>query len=221
MELFTTVYFTYTYDVVAVSKDKIDLVMTILRQKTNFTSIFGKDTSYETTEGPASVKKPLRMTINEKGIVTKQDKELKFSFTTTGNGSPGSNNLPIDLFVASFFGRALKPGNSFSDSTSFKSESYSESVAGIYTVHSLQNEIASLSYIGLQHEEVNMFDTKTATTGKVATQVKVNIRTGIILEKRSVIETSSDMQIEGKKVPMTGKTFTNIKIQESTKIKVP
>lgn len=149
-----------------------------------------------------------------KGVITKQDMNTDATQAALTNG--GIETTSTDLFIPALIGKELKTGDSFTDTFSVKKEKYDSRDSGTYIVKAIENGLATISYTGTQVintvlEQMGM-EMNSYSNNNVKSDLYVDIKTGLLLLKSSVIESSTTIDVAGMSIPATGKTIINIKV---------
>jgi hypothetical protein len=160
------------------------------------------------------VNKPRNIILDTKGTIVKQD-ETEEGPGMIGAGATG-NETTTELFIPALIGRELKVGDSFTDIGIVKKEKYDSRDSGTYKVTAIENGIASISYTGTQVLTMEMeqmgMEMINTSTNVVKIELQMDINTGLVLAKASVIEATVSIEAGGMTIPATGKTITTVKI---------
>jgi hypothetical protein len=212
------------YEITAVSENELNLQVTITKLQAS-TSAMGQEMSYDSDKkdnsGPladilgAKINKPEIIVLDEKGHITKRD-ENNENQQGQMMGMNNFNATSIDLFVPALIGKELKAGESFTDISTSKKEKYSSRDSGTYTITAIENGIASVSYSGTQEivatiEQMGM-EMISNSNNIVKAEMQVEVKTGLVVAKATVIESNVSVDISGMTIPTTGKTITTLKI---------
>jgi hypothetical protein len=127
-----------------------------------------------------------------------------------------SNKFATELYIPVLIGKELKTGDSFTDTSSSSKEKYSSRDSGTYTVKEVENGVANISYSGTQvintvMEQMGMEMTSTIKN-KIATEMQVDIKTGMVIIKATVTDSDATTDAGGMTFPSTGKIITTVKI---------
>lgn len=214
------------YEIAKTESDGIKLFSTITKLQVN-ASTMGQEMLFDSdknnNEGPMAdllskkVNKKNEMTIDDKGnIIKREDNEDDGSMGSMA-GVPGSGPEPVtELFIPGLLGRELKTGESFTDISTVKKEKYQSRDSGTYTVTSIENGVASISYTGKQVTSTTMeqmgMEMVSAANNTVKTELQLDIRTGLVLAKATVIESTVNIEAGGMSIPATGKSIITVKI---------
>jgi hypothetical protein len=215
---------TILYEIMEAGKDGYSLQSTITKMLANL-NMMGQSMAFDSekkdNDGPMAdvlsklVNKDRALTIDTKGTITKQD-AFEDAPEAAMVGVSGNNEVYTELFIPTLIGRKLKVGDSFPYSGFVKKEKYDSRDSGTYTIMAIENDIASISYTGTQvvsmvMEQMGM-ELTTNSNNIVKSELQVNVKTGLVLAKASVVETTSKMEVSGMEIPATGKTITTIKV---------
>lgn len=216
---------TTVYEIKNVSAAALELSATITTIVVNG-STMGQEMSFDSEKkdnsGPmADVLTPMfnkskSYTMDNKGTIVKQDETEEAEGQAAMMGISNVNYTNTDLFLPALVGKSLKPGDSFDDTGSLKKEKYSTRDSGTYKVTSIENGIASIVYTGIQTivaigEQMGM-EVTTNSNNIVKSEYQVDVNTGIVLSKATVIESSVSVDIAGMTIPATGKTIVTVKV---------
>jgi uncharacterized protein YfiM (DUF2279 family) len=214
---------TTRYEILATGQEGINLQSTVTKM-TVAASAMGQEMSYDSDKadntGPlaevvaAILNKPNILQLNDKGVITKQDQEGNSTMSALTGGNTAS--VTTDLFIPALIGKELKAGDSFTDTFSVKKEKYDSRDSGTYTVKAIENGLATISYTGTQvvnaaMEQMGM-EMNTYSNNIVKSDLYVDIKTGLVLLKSSVIESNTTVDAAGMTIPATGKTIINVKV---------
>jgi Family of unknown function (DUF6263) len=214
---------TTVYEVVNPDAAGTELKSTITKLKVN-SNAMGQEIKYDSdgknNEGPAAemlagrVNKPKSVTIDTKGTITKQDIDEDGDAAMMGINTESDNKL--DLFIPVLFTRKLVTGDSFMDSSKVKKDKYESNEVGTYKVTAVENGVASISYSGRQvvaavMEQMGMEMTNNSTN-VINSEMQVEIKTGMVLAKASVTESTMSIETAGMSIPAKAKTITTVKI---------
>jgi Family of unknown function (DUF6263) len=216
---------TTLYEIKSQSSDGIDLTATITTMVVN-ASTMGQEMSFDSEKkdnsGPMAdmlsprINKGKSITLDNKGTIVKQDETEDMGGQAAMLGMSDANSTSTDLFIPALAGKTLKAGDSFDDVASFKKDKYSSRDSGTYKVTSVENGIANISYTGTQAvvatgEQMGM-EMTTNSTNTVKSEYQVDVKTGIVLAKATVIESNVSVDVAGMTIPATGKTIVTSKI---------
>lgn len=192
---------------------KMDLTVNGLGKESKFDSEKkDNDPNLEEIMRPL-VNKKREVTVNSKGILNKDNEADPIADLV-----PGSITNSLELVIPSFIGRELKAGKSFSVVDSMKTNSTSVVDSGSYSVTAIDKGIALINYKGtkftvVETEQMGMSMT-TTDKGKVVSEIKVDMTTGLLIEKTVTIESVTSTELSGMVVPGTSKTVTNTKVSK-------
>ncbi|HEX4878157.1 MAG TPA: hypothetical protein VFV31_15920 [Chitinophagaceae bacterium] len=211
------------YEITGTGQNEISLQLTITKMLVNSSSM-GQEMNYDSDKdksGPMAdvfgpkINKAESIVIDSKGMITKKD--------DTGDNNQGLmmglNNLnptTTDLFVPALIGRELKVGDIFTDTSSTTKEKYSSRDSGTYRITAIDNGIAAVSYTGTQVlatviDQMGM-EMVTNANNTIKTEMQVDVKTGLVLVKATVIETNVSIDAGGMTIPATGKTIATVKV---------
>lgn len=211
------------FEIMTTGQEGIHLQSTVTKI-TITASAMGQEMSYDSDKtdntGPlaevvgATLNKPNLLQLNDKGVITKQDQEGNNVQSAMTGGNTAT--VTTDLFIPALIGKELKVGDSFTDTFSVKREKYDSRDSGMYTVKAIDNGLATISYTGTQvvnaaMEQMGM-EMNTYSNNSVKSDLYVDIKTGLVLLKSSVIESNTTVDAAGMSIPATGKTIINVKV---------
>jgi hypothetical protein len=211
------------FEIMTTGQEGIHLQSTVTKI-TITASAMGQEMSYDSDKtdntGPlaevvgATLNKPNLLQLNDKGVITKQDQEGNNVQSAMTGGNTAT--VTTDLFIPALIGKELKVGDSFTDTFSVKREKYDSRDSGMYTVKAIDNGLATISYTGTQvvnaaMEQMGM-EMNTYSNNSVKSDLYVDIKTGLVLLKSSVIESNTTVDAAGMSIPTTGKTIINVKV---------
>ena len=212
------------YEITGIAQNELNLQLTITKMQVNASSM-GQEMSYDSDKkdnsGPmadvfgARINKPENMVLDEKGVITKRDEnndDLQGAMMGMNNFNPTST----DLFIPALIGKELKAGESFTDINTSKKEKFSSRDSGTYTITAIENGVASVSYSGTQEivatiEQMGM-EMISNSNNTVKTEIQVEVKTGVVIAKATVIESNVSVDVSGMTIPATGKTILTVKI---------
>ncbi len=215
---------TTVYEILGAGQDGINLQSTITKMLANV-SMMGQSMSFDSdkkdNEGPIAdvlskmVNKAKALTLDTKGTITKQD-ATEDGMQASMMGAGGGNEAYTELFIPALIGKELKTGDSYSDVGTVKKEKYDSRDSGTYKITAIENGVASVSYTGTQvvsmvMEQMGMEMTNNSNN-IVKSELQVDVKTGLVLAKASVVESTSNIEAGGMQIPATGKTITTIKV---------
>jgi hypothetical protein len=215
---------TTLYEIKGAGQDGIALQATITNMAVTANAM-GQEMSFDSDKkdnsGPMAdmlttkINKAKSITLDTKGSITKQDAEEESSQAAM-MGLGDANSTTVELFLPALVGRDLKAGDSFTDVGSVKKEKFSSRDSGTYKITAIENGVASISYTGTQvvnstMEQMGMEMTNNSNN-IVKTELQVDVTTGLILLKASVIESTVSIEAAGMTIPASGKTTVTSKI---------
>jgi Family of unknown function (DUF6263) len=215
---------TTLYEIKGAGQDGIALQATITNMAVTANAM-GQEMSFDSDKkdnsGPMAdmlttkINKAKSITLDTKGSITKQDAEEESSQAAM-MGLGDANSTTVELFLPALVGRDLKAGDSFTDVGSVKKEKFSSRDSGTYKITAIENGVASISYTGTQvvnstMEQMGMEMTNNSNN-IVKTELQVDVNTGLILLKASVIESTVSIEAAGMTIPASGKTTVTSKI---------
>lgn len=225
MENSTDTKTTAVYEILGAGQDGIKLKNTITNMKVE-ASAMGQNMSFDSdkkdNEGPMAellskkINKPTEIILDTKGtIVKKEAAEEDGGMGMMGGGGSG-NETATELIIPVLIGKEIKVGDSFLDKGAVKKEKYESRDSGTYTITAINNEVASISYTGTQIISATMeqmgMEMITNSTNTVKSELQMNIATGVVIAKATVIEATVNVEAAGMSIPATGKTIITIKI---------
>jgi hypothetical protein len=212
------------YEITALDADSFKMRSTVIKI-TALASGMGNELSYDSDkkddQGPFAemlgkiVNKPYNITINSNGTILRQD-TLGFDFTEMMGGFSVDNAISTELFIPVLTGKELKTGESYSDIVEIKKDKFSSRDSGTYVVTNIRDHIASITYTGTQvitsvMEQMGN-EIILSSNNTVKTEIQLEMKTGMMLSKESVVAISLIINTAGMSVPSGGKTTTAIKI---------
>lgn len=224
MENSTDTKTTVIYEILGAGQDGIKLKNTVTNMKVE-ASAMGQNMSFDSdkkdNEGPMAdmlskkINKPTEIILDTKGTIVKKEEAEEDGGMGMMSGGSG-NETATDLIIPVLIGKEIKVGDSFLDKGAVKKEKYESRDSGTYTITAINNEVASISYTGTQFisavmEQMGM-EMITSSSNTVKSELQMNIATGLILAKATVIESTVSVDAGGMTIPATGKTVTTIKI---------
>lgn len=214
------------YEIVKTESDGIKLHSTVTKLLVTGSSM-GQELAFDSdkkeNEGPLAemlskvINKKKELTIDSKGSVIKSEDNEDNGSMGAMMGVPGSGQEPVtELFIPGLLGRELKTGESFTDISTVKKEKYESRDSGTYTVTNIENGVASISYTGKQVTSATMeqmgMEMVSASNNIVKTELQMDIHTGMVLVKATVIESTVSIEVGGMSIPATGKSIITMKI---------
>lgn len=215
---------TTVYEITNGNGDGYDLQVTITKIQLNATSMGQQmtfDSDKKDNEGPVTdalsgvVNKPKAVTIDAKGNITKQEAEESNMNMMMGGGMSGSQTT-TELFIPAFIGKELKSGDSFTATSSVSKDKMSSKDSGTYTITKIEDGVATASYAGTQVVTATMeqmgMEMTTNSNNIVKSELMVDLKTGLVLMKAMVTESTVSVDAGGMTIPATGKTIITTKI---------
>jgi hypothetical protein len=215
---------TTVYEIKGNGQDGVSLQSTI----TNMTvtaSAMGQEMSFDSEKkdnsGPMAellaprINKTRSIILDTKGTIIKQD-EIEESGQGATLGLSDANTTTTELFIPALVNRELKVGDSFTDVGSVKKDKYNSRDSGTYRITAVDNGVASISYTGIQviaatMEQMGMEMTSNSNN-QVKIEMQVDVKTGVVLAKATVIEMTISIDAGGMTIPATGKTITTVNV---------
>jgi hypothetical protein len=215
---------TTIYEVMNTGADSVYLQSTVTKLVVNAT-MMGQEANFDSdkkdNEGPMAellskmVNKVKAMTLDVKGNITKQD-ENEDDFQNPLMGGSMGNGTTTELFIPALIGKELKTGDSIIDVGSVKKEKFNSADSGTYKITAIENGVASVSYSGTQILSVVMeqmgMEMTSNSNSLVNSELQVDTKTGMVLAKATVMESTVSVDAGGMTIPAIGKTITTIKI---------
>jgi hypothetical protein len=212
-------------EVTDIDKDEIKFKSTITQMVVN-TSAMGQEMSFDSDKndnsGPMAdllspkMNKQRKIVIDPKGNVIKREGDETDEEQLAMMGLQGGNDAVIELYVAELIGRELKAGDVVPALVTITKEKLNIRDSGSYTVTSVENGVASLSYSGTQVmtttlEQMGM-EMQMNSNNTVKTELQMDINTGLVLLRATVLDMNGTVDAGGMQIPITGKTITTAKI---------
>lgn len=143
------------------------------------------------------------ITIDANGKIVKQDKDPEELSAGAMGMSIGAAGLPG--FNSSFTGKETKAGVSWMDSTKTVADKLSTATVGTYTIQSVNDGTATISFAGTQTssgtiEQMGM-EMSMTTSSKVTSQFEVDIATGLIKKSSVTTDGNSTIEAAGMSIP--------------------
>ncbi|NOT51736.1 MAG: hypothetical protein HOP10_10730 [Chitinophagaceae bacterium] len=215
-----------TYEIAAITTDGIAMQSTITKMDVK-TMMMGQESNFDSEKdnnsGPLAdlfspmINKVANLTIDNKGIITRQEKDENAAALAALTGGGGNENN-IDLFISVLIGRELKIGDVFPDSSSTTGEKNSSKTSGIYTIKSIEKGVATISYTGTEVSSMTMeqmgMEVINNSTNKITSEIQVDMETGIMMEKTTLKETTNTIEVGGMSIPGTGKSTIAVKVSK-------
>ncbi len=217
---------TVLYEVAAITDNSADLTTTITKLQVS-ASAMGQEMNYDSEKNDnsgqladalqGSINTPRKIVIDTKGNITKQDEpDAAVQGALGGINGAGAPPKTTDLFIPALMGKDLKVGDKIDDEGTSKSEKSETKEKGTFTVTAIENGVASISYTGTQQinatiEQMGM-EMTTTSSNTVKSELQLDIKTGIVLAKATVIDASISVDAGGMTIPATAKTTTTVTI---------
>ncbi|MBS1759643.1 MAG: hypothetical protein JST23_05895 [Bacteroidetes bacterium] len=216
---------TAAYAVTDVNDKEISLTSTVTKMVMSVKGMGGEQ-SYNSEDKKSSgqladvlnktLNKPKNITIDQKGNITKQDKEDE-EMASMGAMSASSSTNYTDLFLPGLIGATFTAGTEVPYNASSKSENGSALDSGVYKITSIENGIASISYKGTQTttktiEQMGM-EMQVTGTNAVKSELQVDVATGLVLLKATVVDINMSVDAGGMMIPVTGKSVTTTTVK--------
>jgi hypothetical protein len=215
---------TAIYEITGAGQDGIKLKNTVTNMKVE-ASAMGQSMSFDSdkkdNEGPMAdmlskkINKPTEIILDTKGTIVKKEEEEEDGAMGMMGGGNG-NETATELIIPALIGKEIKVGDSFLDKGAVKKEKYESRDSGTYTITAIDNGVASISYTGTQTISATMeqmgMEMITNSTNTVKSELQMNIATGLVIAKATVIEATVNVEAAGMSIPATGKTIITIKI---------
>lgn len=227
MEIPGNTYTTTLLEVKETAADKNTITST-MKKVSFYMNMMGQEMNYDSdnpTAGNADaakayeekLNKPETVIISASGKVIKDEKASPEKKETgndaagsvdmiKGLGSAASDNVAETAFM--ILPEGIKKGSSWSDSSMVEGVKTNRT----YIIKSLENNIAVVTLLGvlsgsrkmeLQGMEMNM-----AIGGKIEGEIIMDISTGMIKKRTTVLEPNNSIEVMGMSVPVTGKITT-------------
>jgi hypothetical protein len=212
------------YEIKGSGQDGVSLNATITNMSVTANTM-GQEMSFDSEKkdnsGPMAdmlspkINKTRSIILDIKGNIAKQD-ETEESGQAAMMGLGDVISTTIELFSPALIGRELKVGDSFNDASSVKKEKYDSRDSGTYRITAIDNGVASISYTGTQVvmatiEQMGMEMTNNSNN-IVKSEMQVDLTTGVVLAKASLIESTVSIEAAGMTIPATGKTTITVKV---------
>lgn len=219
MEMTVATKNTTQYEVTDVRGGEFDLAKTLTKTAVNF-SMMGQEKSYDSEKKDndaemaetigANIGKPSQLTINEKGELLKSSapKESAEMNMMAGMMVSASVSEADELLTPATLNRELKPGLQWQDSSGVKKEKMSMKITGVYTVNSIENGQALITFNGMQQitttmEQMGMEMTATGNN-KVTKNISIDLATGLTVQQKTTIALNISTEVAGMSIPATG-----------------
>jgi hypothetical protein len=154
-------------------------------------------------------------TIDNNGSIIKEPKievsaeEKQMAMMSGG----GVDNSPNTLYIKSLLNQDIKVGTTWKDSTDVKAD-VSVKTVNTYTVVAIEKDMAKINISATQTlsgkmEQMGMEMPLTGST-KITAIAMVDMKTGILLEKESKVESTTNIEANGMSIPVNGTVKTKI-----------
>jgi hypothetical protein len=161
------------------------------------------------------INKPMTYTIDNNGSIIKEPKievsaeEKQMAMMSGG----GVDNSPNTLYIKSLLNQDIKVGTTWKDSTDVKAD-VSVKTVNTYTVVAIEKDMAKINISATQTlsgkmEQMGMEMPLTGST-KITAIAMVDMKTGILLEKESKVESTTNIEANGMSIPVNGTVKTKI-----------
>lgn len=213
-------------EVADVDHDEIKLKSTITQMVMN-TSAMGQEMSFDSDKkdnsGPIAdmlsprINKAKKIVIDPRGSVIKQEgDDAEAGGSMAMMGLQGGEATETELYVSALIGRELKAGDVIPNIVTTSKDKFNSKDSGSYTVTAVENGVASISYTGTQVvnatvEQMGM-EMQTTSNNMVKTELQLDVNSGLVLVKATVIEMNVSVDAGGMTIPATGKTIITTKI---------
>lgn len=224
METTSDIKTTTLYEVTGVSSDGIGLRSSITKMTLTGSSM-GQEMSFDSEDknssGPVAdmlkpkINKANNLQLDNNGKIVKQD-ETGDNSQMLMMGMSSGNGAVTELFIPELSGKTLKAGDQVPVITNLKKDKYSSRDSGTYVVSAVENGIASLSYTGVQTinatiEQMGM-EMETNSNNVVKSELQVDVATGLVLMKATVVDQNISVDAGGMTIPASGKIIVTTKI---------
>jgi hypothetical protein len=195
---------------------KIGMEMSMMGQSMNYDSDTKNSNSPLAKAISPIVNKTRSITLDSKGTIINQDKlELGLPEAAMAGTSFGTEHT-TDLFIPALIGKELKINESFTDVATYKKDKYESRDSGTYKINAVENGIASITYSGTQKittvlEQMGM-EMNSTSNNTITTELQMDVKTGMIITKASVIAAVISIDAGGMTIPGTAKTTITTKI---------
>lgn len=179
------------------------------------------DSEDKNSSGPVAdmlkpkINKANNLQLDNNGKIVKQD-ETGDNSQMLMMGMSSGNGAVTELFIPELSGKTLKAGDQVPVITNLKKDKYSSRDSGTYVVSAVENGIASLSYTGVQTinatiEQMGM-EMETNSNNVVKSELQVDVATGLVLMKATVVDQNISVDAGGMTIPASGKIIVTTKI---------
>jgi hypothetical protein len=213
------------YEILTTGQDSINLKSTVTKIFVNATAMgqtMNFDSEKKDNEGPINeilskmLNKARGITINNKGTITRQDDtEEGMQAASMGIGG-GGNEVTTELYIPALIGKEIKAGDSLTDISTIKKDKYDSRDSGTFRITAIKNGVASISYTGTQVLVIMMEQMGMEMTNRgnniVKSEIQLDLKTGMVLAKESLVESTISIDAAGMTIPATAKVNTTMKI---------
>lgn len=190
-----------------------DLVSTVTRLSVS-SSAMGQEMNYDSDKkdnsGPGTeemakqVNKPRNITINDNGKILKEEKNEAAAGMMMMSGGGGNG---LAFFREALIGKNLKTGESWADSTVNNTDKMKTTTVGTFTVKSIENNIATVTFAGTASSAGTMEqmgqEMEMKATNKINSESKVNLANGTIIENTTNVDGTATVEAMGMSIPVT------------------
>lgn len=203
------------------SDKQTDLVTTLTRMVMN-ASAMGQEINFDSDKkdnsGPGAedmskeINKPKNVSIDANGKLIGAEKAEADAMDMMKAGGAQSG---ISLFREGLIGKSMKVGDSWLDSVIVHTEKIKTNTSGMYTVKTIENNIATIIFAGTSTlkgvmeqmgQEMDMI-----STSKVTAETKLDITNGVILESATNTDGNMTIMAAGMEIPVTVKASVTTK----------
>ncbi len=215
---------TIVYEVLGAGQDGISLQSTTTKMLVNV-SAMGQEMTFDSDKkdnvGPLadalspSINKSKSVILDVKGAIVKQDEDATSGPALGGMGAITAA-FSTDLFLPALIGKELTAGVSFTDVASQAKEKFTNRDSGTYVITAVENGVASISYKGIQISSMVMeqmgMEMTSSSNNTVKSELQVDVKTGLILVRATVIDMNISVDAGGMTIPATGQSITTVKV---------
>lgn len=217
---------TTQYEIKDIDKDEIKITSTLTKIKVH-SSAMGQENNYDSEKSDNSgeltdifgknLNKPRKIVMDPSGNIKKQEDEEEMN-STGGIAalSNSANATTTEMYIPELVGKNLNVGDLIPYIGETKSEKTSTKDSGTYRITAVENGLANISYTGTRDivttlEQMGM-EMQVSGSNAVKTELQMDINTGLVLVKATVIDMNLSIDAGGMLIPVTGKTVTTIKV---------
>ena len=216
---------TTQYEIKDIDKDEIKITSTLTKISA-YTSAMGQEGKYDSEKSDNSgeladilgknLNKPRKIVMDPSGNIKKQDEDNMINSGGIAAISNSANSTTTEMYIPELIGRSLNIGDSIPYIGETKSEKSNTKDSGTYRITAVENGLASISYTGTRDivtsiEQMGM-EMQVTGTNAVKTELQMDINTGLVLVKATVIDMNLSIDAGGMLIPVTGKTVTTTKV---------